>query len=713
MALVIFNKLKSADSTLLMLCLQALLCLFVFFDVPIMRQVFGFLYFLFVPGILILDLLGLRRIGLLLGILYSVGLGICYLIVLGLMLNYFGPLIGVSRPLSLVPMMIVVNVATLFITVSSYLIRGRARGKLPSLNLKLSRSALFSLILPILGVAGAVLVNTSVNNSVSLVMIISVVLWCVASIVTRRPASTFFITVLPMVAVALLLNSTLMSNYIHGPDIHVEYYLFRLTQIGDVWNPQTTFPDMAYSRTNAMLSVTILPTIYSTALNFDATWVYKIIFPLIYAFVPLGIYELGRSYFGEKVGFVAAFLFMSEVTFVLMAALTREIVGELFFILLFLVVFDKALNPNVRLALFAAFSFGVVTSHYAMALVFLFFLVPTWLFVFWRKKRSIIRPEFVLLFFSVMFLWYIYVYWASPFESIVEFAKYIYSGLGEFFNPASRGSEVLRGIGVEQAPTAWQMMSRLFAYSLQLLIGIGILALALGKSRNRKEYEHVDYEYIIVVFLAGALLGMCILIPRFASSLNMERFYHIALIVLAPSLAIGCKALTSLARKHKEKLFASLVLVAIIPYFLFQSGFVYEIVQNQSWTPSISGYRMGIRPYTVDFCYVQEQDVCAAIWLSNNIDKQKTTVYADLPSIYAVLASYGLFNRTVDDKQLVLSNTTVVRPDSSVFLSSINAVNDTVQGRFSFMMNSSILEPIIGDLGQVYTNGCSEIYQNP
>jgi len=701
------DTLAHKNLLLLVVVIQLAVCFLIFSNVSVARQVTIFFYLTFLPGVLILTLLNLNKFDHVERLLYSTGLSIAFMMILGLILNYFGPFFGLSEPLSILPVTVTINVSVALLT----LLICFAHKKWESLDghIIFQPAILIPVALLTVSVAGALLVSFYGNNLVSLFMIATVAIMCILNIVALKeiPSKLYVISILS-ISISLLLNATMISNYIHGPDIQLEYYLFRLTQTKGLWDPSILFFDTGYARSNAMLSVTVLPTIYSNMLSIDATWIYKIIFPLIYAFTPLGIYKLSKIHFGDKIGYISAFLFMSELTFVLIAGLAREMIGELFFVLLLLVLFNKSASSTARFALFGIFSFALVTSHYSMALVFLFFIFSAWVLLQVQKKRSAyIRLDLILLFASIMFLWYIYIYWSTPFNSILEFARYTYSGLNEFLNPASRGSEVLRGIGLEQAPTIWQWLSRGFAYLIQFFTAIGAVFLLVRKAKRKTEYE-----YTLFVALAGLLLALCILLPRFALSLNMSRFYHISLFVLAPIFAIGCEVLASFFMKYSKQLFTMFVLVTLISYFLFQSGFVYEVVKNESWTVPLSMYRMGIRPYTIEFCYVREQDVFGSAWLSNTVDRQTTSVYADMSSVFNVLASYGMFYRDIGGRIEVLSNVTVIKPDGKVFLSTNNVLSNFIEGEKS-SWNSSMLQPLLEDLSKAYTNGASEVYTKP
>ncbi len=128
-----------------------------------------------------------------------------------------------------------------------------------------------------------------------------------------------------------------------------------------------------------MLSITILPTVYSNMLGLDPTWVFKIIYPLIFALVPIGLYVLWQPYIGKKLGFIAAFVFMAQSTFFTeMLALNRQMIGELFFVLLLITLLNKKLIKVSKFIAFAIFSFGLIFSHYALAEIFLFLILAAW-----------------------------------------------------------------------------------------------------------------------------------------------------------------------------------------------------------------------------------------------------------------------------------------------------------------------------------------------
>ena len=69
-------------------------------DIPILRQIISFIYLLFVPGLLILRILRFHELGKLKTILFTMGLSITFLYLLGFFINLLYPFLGIHSPIS-------------------------------------------------------------------------------------------------------------------------------------------------------------------------------------------------------------------------------------------------------------------------------------------------------------------------------------------------------------------------------------------------------------------------------------------------------------------------------------------------------------------------------------------------------------------------------------------------------------------------------------
>jgi len=703
------GKWKSRDFLVIILFLQLIVYAMVFFDVPVATQVVGFIYLTFVPGFVITKLLKLDELDRLETVLFSVGLSVAFLMLAGLFVNEFGLLFGVSKQLSLMPLLIILNSFILIGGVLVYL-RSENVKLFGAETLRLSPVALLFIVLPILSVVGTLWVNAFENNLVLLVMLMAISLLFVVGLISKKflPPKLYPLAVL-MIGISLLCHSLLVSNYLvtFGSDNPVEYFVFKVTENNAYWSSVFMYPrDVGYGRINSMLSVTILPTFYSSLLNMDATWVLKILYPLIFSFVPLALYQLWQKNVGAKRAFIATFLFMTQSTFYTeMLGLNRQIVAELFFVLLLLVVLSKKMKPFNKMICFTIFGVGLVTSHYALAEIFLIFISFVWISLVAMKRPSRnITVTIVVFFLVAMFSWYLYTSNAAVFDSLVSFGNYVRDQLDQFFDPASRGQTVLRGLGLESPPTIWNTFSRAFAYLTQFLIVVGFIGLIIKRINI-----HVEKESFMFTVMAMIFLGALIAVPGLASTMNMTRFYHILLFFLAPLCVLGAEFLVKLMSKRRTELGASvLLLIVLVPYFLFQTGFVYEVTRSQSWSLPLSKYRMDAVFLRLYMGYFDESDVFSASWVAKNVDVENSQIYADGASRNDVLTIYGMIYRGY---VLGLSNVTIVANNGVVYLSTLNVVDGLIVsgGR---LWNSSELSFIFDNLNTVYTNGGSEVYKN-
>ncbi|MDH5783918.1 MAG: DUF2206 domain-containing protein [Candidatus Bathyarchaeota archaeon] len=700
-------KWKSTYFLMVILFLQFIVYALIFFDVPVVRQVVGFVYFTFIPGFVVIKLLLLNEVDRLEIVLFSVGLSIAFLMLTGLLINEFCFLFSISKPLSLLPLMIILNSLILLGAILIY-IRGEDVKLFQPLSFKLPFSTLLIGILPFLSVLGAIWVSAYENNLILLFLIIAISLLLVVGVISKKilPPKLYPLVVL-MIAISLLYHSSLISNYLvsFGSDNPVEYYVLKVTENDAHWSSVFMYPwDTGYGRINSMLSVTVLPATYSALLNLEATWAFKILYPLIFSFVPLALYQLWRKNMGEKRAFIAAFLFMAQNTFYTeMLGLNRQMIAELFFVLLLLVVLSKEMKPFNKIICFIIFSVALVTSHYALAEIFLFFISIAWVCLFVMKKPSRkITVTIVVFFFVAMFSWYLYTSSSAVFDSLVSFGNHIYDQLDQFFNPASRGETVLRGLGLEAPPTIWNTFSRVFAYLTEFLIGVGFIGLIINRKNIQLEWEHFTFTIIAVAFLVALIA-----VPGLANTMNMTRFFHILLFFLAPLCVLGAEFLINLMSKRRAELGASILLLTVlVPYFLFQTGFVYEVTGTQNWSLPLSMYRMGTVSLR-SLGYWDESDIFGALWMSKNLEANKSKTYADGPSLYFILTSYGMIYR---GNMETLSNVTVLSKNDNVYLSQMNVVDGVIVG--SHLWNTTSIFHVIGFTSKVYSNGGCEIYKN-
>ena len=703
-------KPKPKDFLATILILQFTLYVTIIFNIPIARQVVGFIYFTFVPGFAIVKLLKLDKLDGVETVLFSVGLSIAFLMVIGLVVNDLGSLLEFSQPLSLNPLLITLSIATLILGIAAYTRNNGSKPQSGEIS-GFSPTGLLFIFLPILSIVGAIWVNAYRENLILLFTIAAIAIVFVIGAVSKKVVPPkLYPFVIFTIALSLLYHSSIISNHIvsYGSDVHIENFAFQTTANNAYWSlPSSLAWAIGFSRVNAMLSVTILPTIYTSILSIDSTLMFKLIYPFIFAFVPVALYQLWQMYMNKKYAFIATFFFVAQATFYTeMFGLNRQMIAELFFVLLLLVVLTKKTSPPARITLFLIFSFALVASHYAIAEIFLFFISFAFIALVLLKRPSRnITLGMIAIFSVIMFTWYIYTSDSSVFTSFLEFGDYVYRQLGDLFNLEARERTILRGLGLEAAPTVWNAISRAFAYITQFLIVVGFLGLL-----SKRTKFHFGSDYFIFGSAAMGLLGALIVVPGLANTLNMTRFYHILLFFLAPFCVLGVVTLLKLAsRREKELLVVAISILVLVPYFLFQTGFVYEFTGTDSYSLPLSLHRTSTLRLYSRYGYISDQDVISAQWLAANVNYRQVAIYADRASRNDILMSHAML---FSGSSNLISNVTQSRDIGIFYLNRLNVVEGLVHGG-TFVWNTTEFSSVLDDMSKIYSNGASEVYKAP
>jgi uncharacterized membrane protein len=704
------NKSSAASSKLpsfvaFVLVLQVALYLSFFFDIAVARQVIGFLYLTFIPGFVLVKLLKQNNLGQAETVLFSMGLSVAFMILAGLAVNEIGLLVGIRQPLEPSILVFVLSGFVLVGTLACYLMNSQ---NLQPVGLtKGTMVKLFVLCLvPVLSVVGAYFANITGNTFALILALLTVLSVFVIAVFSKRLINPkFYLIIVFIIAITLLFHSSLISNYAQGADIKIEYYLATLTRGTEFWNSSISFTDQGVASYYSMISITILPTIYSSILNISITWVFKIVYPLIFAFMPLALYLILRGKFGDTVAFLSAFLVMSQSTFYFdMLFLAKQMIAEVFFVLLFLVLFSKSFSSRNVKILFMIFGFSLICSHYSLSLIFAFFISLMLLFMYLAKKTSRnLRLSMVVFFLVSMFLWFIVTSSSATMVRIVVSERSIIGGFGDFLNPSREGL-VGVGIGLAHHISPLYTVNAIIAYTTEFFIIIGFIVLLLQLKKKT-----FDFEYFILCLAGMLILVISTLVPFFAGAFGINRFYHIALLFLSPLFAIGCIGLfrfviklLGVAAKRKTEIF-SLVLVVLVlgSYFLFQTNVVYEVAGVESWSLPLSRYRLNDRLYS-SFVYVTESQVSSAKWLSQNNQEPNWAVYTD-PSVGLNLIAYGGIYTDVN----IWFPGSTLQHGQFIYLAELYTVYDELE--FNSKAYNATDTLASQQLSVIYNNGFSEV----
>ena len=706
-------------------------------QIPILRQLIGFIYLTFIPGTIILRILKLHKLGNIETLLYTVGLSLATLMFTGLFMNTIYPLFGISGPISTVPLIITISTVVLLLCALSYE-RDKNFSDPSFIDIKnvLSPPALFLCLIPFLAVFGTYLVNLHHDTILLLLLIVLIALIVLLIGFDKFIPKNLYPVAVFVIAISLLYHKSLISMYLWGWDIYDEYYFSSLIIGNFHWD--STIP----TGVNAMLSIVTLAPIYSIISDMNITWVFKIIYPLLFSLVPLGLYRVFQKQTDDKIAFLSCFFFVSCGTFFgVMLSLARQQIAELFLVLLILLMIDKNMDKIKRSFLFIVFGISLVVSHYGLSYIYMFCLISVWLILvlvenpamqkmrdnfhskFSKYKRDklalvenpnpislkiadrTIGSTFVLLFITVTLTWYMYVSSSSAFNAIVQTGDHIVSSIStDFLNP-----ETAEGLS-EMLTETYSSLHHIFKiinYLNQIFIMIGGIVLLLKYKEMKFEREFAAFSIIN--------LGICfagVSVPFFASALNMSRLYHITLIFLAPFCVIGgITVFRAISWAFKvswtnKRVRSSLKVLSVyfVIFFLFSTGFVYQVVEGDSVSISLnpnnpSVFRM----------LIHEQDMTSAEWLVAH-RKNSTVVYADDYSrSYPLLWAYGF----IPKKQLIhiYKEHERIRDDSYIFLTYVNVVWDTIsfypEGKVitCSLHNTTFFQLVHNHKNKIYDNG--------
>ena len=693
-------RLKPAQLSVAILITQIVFWLTIIFNLSIARIVLGFVFLTFLPGFALLRLLKLK-LEIVELIVFAVGLSLAFLMAAGFFINLLGPLIGVSTPISLIPLMLVTNAIVIILLFLEW--RDREYHGFNISYKKLATVGFILCAILILSVAGTLIANSfsHTDNSLLLFMLLSIsALVGVAAFSKKLVPAELYPLILFGISLALLFHVSLFSRNITGGDIFGEYSVFRLTMNNSYWNPAIS------DRLYAMLSITILPTMYSSILSLEGTWILKIIYPLIFTVVPLGLYQLFKSKGNKEVAFFSVFFFISNMIFFTeIAGLARQMIGELFYVLLFLTLFSNNVKGPAKWMFFSVFSFGLVVSHYAMAYIFFAFIFAVWLFGFLRRRKTIVTAGMVVLFAVLAFSWFIYVSSASTFNELLQAASTVRDNfITDFFNPQSRGSQVLTAVGASGINSFWHIVGRYTYYVTEGLVLVGFLGFLLKKRRS-----FFNDEFNVLVSLNMLLLIGCIVVPNLSSTFNVTRFYHVTLFFLAPLCVLGgIDVLRLLSRKKVSEKYLGLIVVlaVLIPFFFFQTGFVYEVTKEESYSLPLSAHRFDAIKLA-SMGVVSEPEVSSAAWLSQ-CQSLTRKVFADQSSI-----SIFAYRKVQNGEWLSLS--LPVPSGSYVYLRQYNVYDGVVFSSYGSVgeFNVSQVVPNLNETYLVYSSGSCEIYKVP
>jgi uncharacterized membrane protein len=697
--------------------------------VPLLQQVAACVCLLFIPGLAVLRILRLHKMGSVETPLYAIGISISVVIFAGLALNIVGPAVGIRDPLSALHLVLFISGVILALCVTSY-----ARDKdfaAPShllLN-TVSPLTLGLLLLPFLSIYGAYLVNNYKISALILLLII-----CVGAVVlilsSRKEVdnSTYTLAIFT-ISLSLLLYNVLISRYLWGWDVFGEAHVVNFVTNNAIWNPTyatgyNTLQSGIIAQYNAVLSVSILAPALAQIGNVDATSLFKVVYPAIFSFIPVALYQLFRAQTNDKVAFLASFYFVVVPTFFTeMVSLARQEIAELFLVLFLLVIFSKKFSRTTQWFLLILFAGSMIVSHYGLAYLFLIQLIIVFVLLAVAesgllnlvrlklfggspavksmatvrssstniRKNSAITARLVLIFLAMTFAWYAY---AAKGLSLSYFVQTLLKSITTnfFSSAASQASAKL-----QSPPTLLALITSRLNTCATLFVLLGVVAAFVHRRRMG-----IDKTYLAFAISSGGLALLTFALPLLDTAWNISRLHHFTLIILAPFCVLGIMMLVripglisktgggSSALKNISYMVASVFLVILL---LLNTGFISALAREPMLSPSLFHEDLPL--------FVRGGDIVGAKWLGSASGQD--SVYGDYYS-RSILLAYS--NVPIEKIQDLTSNTEITKK-SEIFVRA---------GDVALIKSGGTNEQLLGPLGAIqssnFTGKLSKVYDS-
>ncbi len=717
---------RHREFTAYVIAIQTVLLASIYFDVPLVRKILGFFYLAFVPGVVLMFLLRLDKRDVmdpgsdknpartnqegsrfLVPLLYSIGLGLAFLMFSGVIINYALPAIGIERPLTTYPVFFSIS---LLVLVSLFFVTRRENDLTLAPGIKIWQEVkkhvpitVFLLLLPILSVAGTALMNNTGNNALLLLLIVSIIVFSMSTVFLKDsiPAWAYPLALFT-IGISLLFMHSLDTPRLVGYDIHGEYHVFSLTNSMASWSPyleEGVYRNNIYAYVTN-ISITILPVIFFVITGISPEYIFKFVLVSFFSIIPLIVFRIARCHFDRYTSFLSALFFIVLSYFhTQLPMVSRQGIAFVFFALLILALFDTRMGALKRRALFVVFVFSAILAHYSTAIIL--FLVLTAFFILStadRKSRSDkVKSNTVILMAIALFSWQIYT--EGVLQNLVKLITNVAGHLTEFLEPETKGDTVLSLVGIGTDDPVVRVGFYLGTLT-RIFIVLGTIFIVF-KWRELK----IKRDFVLLQIIGLALLFTVVIIPYASKGYNAERVYLQTLIILAPSFVIGGLKIMDLLQVKGKGMKYGIVVLVIVFHFAFQSGLVYQFTGTQQ-NLALSLSREGD---TYNRLYVHEQDVESARWLGD-IAKEKPIFtdangnnvlvsYGMLPNakIWAVKADMELFG----NPYIYLRYSNIVKGRMTLRGGKDSNVNDT---NIPYMLGLDITD-------RVFDNGASRVYR--
>jgi uncharacterized membrane protein len=668
------------------------------------------------------------------------------LICSGAAVDIVGPLVGVSRPLRLVPLLVGLEAACLVLLLLCALAPGGLSIEWEPPG-RLFRFA-WPLALPVAAAIGAIRLNNGYSPTVAVIAaVLTVAALVAAAAFSRKLQEALLEVILYAAGLAIVWASSLRGDPLYGFDIATEYQRLQEAVTSGVW--QTAHPGDAYG---AMLSITVLPAQLHALSGVPALLIFKIIYPLIYAFFPVAIFGLARRIVPPWWAFIAAAFSIGQYAFTEMASLARQEIALVIFSALVAAMLDGRLPRRGRFALVGLLGVTLTVCHYSttyVAITVIGLMLPLQWALSWIRDIPRVSGAVALAFLAVLggaVIWYGPVTHSD--SHVLQIAQTVQAeGLNILPNRASGGSLIsaylqgntrtpinagvyaerihdyyvrerpyiqplpdasspqyaLRNTTVAQPPIKWRAGYAFLTLSLlgveqlaNLLAAVGALAMVL-----RRKATVLTRQIGLAALATTLLLAVIRISGTLAVAYGQERAQLQGLVVLAVALCWALEAASALRRAKRWR--AAVRSAAVFGLALMVANTVYLVGAVFGGATSVNLSNSG--PAS-EYIYTTGPEVASARWLRRQY-RPGDLIYADeygqVPLASVDPNASGLMTDLTPE---------TLSQHAWVYASQANVVDHDAFALYAEHLATYIFPASFLDANYdiVYTNGSSEVF---
>ena len=321
------------------------------------------------------------------------------LMVSGLATDIIGRICGVTAPLRPTPLLVSLEVICLALLAVS--LHAPSNVDIPWRTMEHSARFAWPLLLPLLAAAGALRLNNGHGNGVAVATLYASILTLVCAFVfASRLDKILLAVILYAGALAMLWSFSIRGNLVDGFDIANEYHLMQQTVLTGVWH--ASHHGDAYG---AMLSVTVFPAELHALSGVQASLVFDVIYPMLYAFFPVAVFNLAHRVLTRRWSFFAAAFLLGQYYYAELTGFARTEIAFLFFVTLVAAILEFRMQRRTQWALVALLGFALSVSHYSttyLTITILGLLLPLQWATSWFRNIPRITGAAVVAFVTVL-----------------------------------------------------------------------------------------------------------------------------------------------------------------------------------------------------------------------------------------------------------------------------------------------------------------------